>query len=185
MQGGELNSLTRTVHSIFCETRRTLVYCRGFERIKKPSVRKHLPKLLDELLCHNLATKQFQQSKLLSWRHRLNLAVQVARVKPWERKLRERHKPQPAAAVSILTSSPIYASRVLDCLSHMTRVFVPVISTSIYASVSVNITFYSNPDGYAPRTESGHRDKVIQCPPLPLRHVRTSPLASEGLASIF
>lgn len=38
-----------------------------------------------------------------------------------------------AAAVSILTPTPSRASRVLGCLSHMTRVFVPVISTSISA----------------------------------------------------
>lgn len=36
-----------------------------------------------------------------------------------------------AAAASILTSTPSHTSRVLGCLSHMTRVFVPVISTSI------------------------------------------------------
>lgn len=36
-----------------------------------------------------------------------------------------------AAADSILTSTPSRTSRVLGCLSHMTRVFVPVISTSI------------------------------------------------------
>ncbi|KAF1388264.1 hypothetical protein PFLUV_G00088390 [Perca fluviatilis] len=39
--------------------------------------------------------------------------------------------PAAAAAVSILTSTPSHTSRVLGCLSHMTRVFVPVISTSI------------------------------------------------------
>lgn len=36
-----------------------------------------------------------------------------------------------ATAASILTSTPSHTSRVLGCLSHMTRVFVPVISTSI------------------------------------------------------
>ncbi|KAK2920843.1 hypothetical protein Q8A73_000328 [Channa argus] len=42
--------------------------------------------------------------------------------------------PSCSAAASILVSCPVGASRVLDCLSHMTRVFVPVIS----ASISVN-----------------------------------------------
>lgn len=37
-------------------------------------------------------------------------------------------------AASILAPCPVGASRVLDCLPHMTRVFVPVIS----ASISVN-----------------------------------------------
>lgn len=41
------------------------------------------------------------------------------------------HTAAAAAAASILTPTPSRASRVLGCLSHMTRVFVPVISTSI------------------------------------------------------
>lgn len=48
---------------------------------------------------------------------------------------------QPLAADSIFIVRPVDASRVLDCLSHMTRVFVPVISTSISFSVSLYITF--------------------------------------------
>lgn len=42
--------------------------------------------------------------------------------------------PSRSAAASILAPCPVGASRVLDCLPHMTRVFVPVIS----ASISVN-----------------------------------------------
>lgn len=60
-----------------------------------------------------------------------------------------------SAAASILTPTPSRASRVLGCLSHMTRVFVPVINTPISVCVTPNITFYFHPDGYA-RTESGH-----------------------------
>lgn len=41
-------------------------------------------------------------------------------------------------AASILTETPSRASRVLGCRSHMTRVFVPVIS----ASISVCVTEY-------------------------------------------
>lgn len=48
----------------------------------------------------------------------------------WPRGVTSDH-PAAAAAASILTSTPSRTSRVLGCLSHMTRVFVPVISTSI------------------------------------------------------
>lgn len=65
------------------------------------------------------------------------------------------------AAGTILTSTPSYTSRVLGRLSHMTRVFVPVINTSILAR-DTNYRFSSNTDGYA-RTESGQR-KVTTSP---------------------
>lgn len=58
-----------------------------------------------------------------------------------------------AAAGTILTSTPSYTSRVLGCLSHMTRVFVPVINTSI-SVCDTKYHFSSNTDGYA-WTESG------------------------------
>lgn len=53
-----------------------------------------------------------------------------------------------AAAGTILTSTPSYTSRVLGCLSHMTRVFVPVINTSI-SVCDTKYHFFSNTDGYA------------------------------------
>lgn len=66
-----------------------------------------------------------------------------------------------ATAGTILTSTPSYTSRVLGCLSHMTRVFVPVINTSIFAC-DTKYHFSSNTDGYA-WTESG-QGKVTTSP---------------------
>lgn len=53
-----------------------------------------------------------------------------------------------AAADTIFISTPSYTSRVLGCLSHMTRVFVPVINTSI-SVCDTEYHFYSTTDGYA------------------------------------
>lgn len=53
-----------------------------------------------------------------------------------------------AAADTILTSTSSYTPRVLGCLSHMTRVFVPVINTSI-SVCDTKYHFSSNTDGYA------------------------------------
>lgn len=66
-----------------------------------------------------------------SWRGR-----ERGEKKPCAKLGEDRDINQPAAAGSIFASNPIYASRVLDCLSHMTRVFVPVISTSISICVT-------------------------------------------------
>lgn len=74
---------------------------------------------------------KFEQQRRALTREHPKLIEEKARglTTSWERA--DANTSPRSAAVSILTSCPVGTSRVLDCLSHMTRVFVPVISSSI------------------------------------------------------